>query len=222
MTKKTNSKAAPQKTSSDKPNVGKTPPDKTAPSAPTTLAEPMFAIGLDDKDKPRGARFAKYNDQLVSAVLDLGLSFVIEPSPAFAEAAKKLPEGRHYSSGKAFIPDIKQSLLDELIGLLAKDGDTSHAYRLETKPKVGADGKPEPRCTSPITSGLPRSWDEVNVGHMVVAHESPEDGWWEAIVIKREDDILTLRFRDAPKLPIFTRHVMTVALVNPGPLASVT
>jgi hypothetical protein len=35
-------------------------------------------------------------------------------------------------------------------------------------------------------------------------------------VIKREDDILTLRYRDAPKLPTFIRHVTTVALVNPG------
>ena len=39
------------------------------------------------------------------------------------------------------------------------------------------------------------------------------------MVIKREDDILTLRYRDAPKLPTFIRHVTTVALVNPGPLA---
>jgi hypothetical protein len=46
--------------------------------------------------------------------------------------------------------------------------------------------------------------------------KSPDEGWWEAVVIKREDDILTLRYRDAPKLPTFIRHVNTVALVNPG------
>jgi hypothetical protein len=72
---------------------------------------------------------------------------------------------------------------------------------------------------SPITSGLPRSWEAIDVGHMVLAHESPVDGWWEAVVIKREDDILTLRYRDAPKLPTFIRHLSTVALVNPGLIA---
>lgn len=193
---------------------------KKTEKATTPASGPMFAVGLDEKGKPRGARFAKYTDRLVSAVLDMGLSFVIEPSPAFADAAKKLPEGRHYSSGKAFIPNIKQALLDELVAIVGQQGDTSQAYRIEDRSKFsdGATAGEPVRCVSPITSGLPRSWDTVNVGHMVLAHESPDDGWWEAVVIKREDDILTLRYRDAPKLPIFIRHVTTVALVNPGPL----
>jgi hypothetical protein len=194
---------------------------KTA-KAPAAASEPMFAFGLDEKSKPRGARFTQYNDQLVSAVLDMGLNFVIAPSPAFADAAKKLPEGRHYASGKAFIGNIRQALLDELVAIVRQPGDTSQAYRLEEKPNAASGGSASEapvRCASPITSGLPRSWDAVNVGHMVLAHASPDDGWWEAVVIRREDDILTLRYRDAPKLPTFIRHVTTVALVNPGPLA---
>jgi hypothetical protein len=51
---------------------------------------------------------------------------------------------------------------------------------------------------------------------MVLVHESPADGWWEATVLKREDEILTLRFRDYPKQPTFIRHINAVALVNPG------
>jgi hypothetical protein len=72
------------------------------------------------------------------------------------------------------------------------------------------------RCVSPVTSGLPRSWESIAVGHMMLVHESPSDGWWEATVLKREDEILTLRFRDYPKQPTFIRHINTVALVNPG------
>jgi len=40
------------------------------------------------------------------------------------------------------------------------------------------------RGVSPVTSALPRSWEEIAVGHMVLVHESPA-GWWEATVLKR-------------------------------------
>jgi hypothetical protein len=51
---------------------------------------------------------------------------------------------------------------------------------------------------------------------MVLLHESPEEGWWEGIVIEREDDLLTLQLRDFPKQGTFVRHIDTVALVNPA------
>jgi hypothetical protein len=178
---------------------------------PATTPVPLFIVGLDNKGKPRGARFAQVDDRVVNVALDMNLGAVVKASPAFAEAAKKLPAGRLLATGKAFIPEIKQALHDELFAILRQSGDSSEAYKLE-KPKPAG----EVRCTSPITSGLPRSWDEIDVGHMVLAHEGYDDGWWEAVVVKREDDILTLRYRDAPKLPLFIRHVNTVALVNPG------
>ena len=200
--------------------MGKQQQDKKPAAAPDKL----FVFGMDDKGKPRGARFAQHNDRVVNAALDLSLNAVKVASPAFAEAAKKLPEGRLYASGKAFIPNVKQSLHDELVSILRQPGDTSEAYKFTHPPGQPPNGPSEApvRCVSPITSGLPRSWDAIDVGHMVLAHESPDDGWWEALVIKREDDILTLRYRDAPKLPTFIRHVTTVALVNPGPLAEQT
>ena len=181
--------------------------EKTAPAP-----DQLFIIGIDAKGKPRGARFAQKDDRVVNAALDMNLGAVISASSAFAEIAKKLPVGRLYASGKAFIPDIKRALHDELLAILSQPGDTSEAYKLEHRKTA------ETPCTSPITSGLPKSWDEIDVGHMVLAHEGYEDGWWETVVVWREEDILTLSYRDAPKLPVFMRHVNTVALVNPGPL----
>ncbi|MFL6464639.1 MAG: hypothetical protein ACJ73N_09560 [Bryobacteraceae bacterium] len=72
-------------------------------------------------------------------------------------------------------------------------------------------------CISPTIAGLPRSWEDVGIGHMVLVHESPEDGWFEAVVVHRDEEVLTLRFRDYPKQPTFVRHISAVALVNPGP-----
>jgi hypothetical protein len=39
-------------------------------------------------------------------------------------------------------------------------------------------------------------------------------GWWQAIVIERNGDMLTLRFRDYPKLPKFSRHRAAVVLIS--------
>lgn len=95
----------------------------------------MYALGLDETGSPCGARFARYNTAMTSDVLDLGLRFIIFPSSGFAEAAKKLPMGRHYASGKMSVPKIKKALLDELLSILMQPGETSHAYRLEKRPK---------------------------------------------------------------------------------------
>jgi hypothetical protein len=68
----------------------------------------------------------------------------------------------------------------------------------------------------PAAHGLPRTWDEIAPGHLVIAQESLENGWWEAIILDRKDDVFTLRFRDYPQLPKFFRHRSAIALMNPA------
>jgi hypothetical protein len=46
----------------------------------------------------------------------------------------------------------------------------------------------------------------------VIAHESAIEGWWEAIVLARDGDMLTLKWRDYDQ-PNVTRHVGSVALL---------
>ncbi|MBI3699185.1 MAG: hypothetical protein HY242_01890 [Afipia sp.] len=175
---------------------------------------PVYVYGLDENGKPRGARFPEHRDNIVSAAMDMGCRIVIDATPEFSGIATKLPAGRIYSSGKAFLPNIRKDLLEKLmaagkgISIAKSKGGNGAAH-----PDPGGSS-----TRSPITSGLPRSWDAIDAGHMVLIHESPEDGWWEAVVQVRDGEILTLRFRDYPKQPTFVRHINTVALVNPGPL----
>jgi hypothetical protein len=49
---------------------------------------------------------------------------------------------------------------------------------------------------------------------LVVAQDSIEDGWFEAVVTKRDGDTLTLRWRDYPSQPEFVRAIKAVALLN--------
>ncbi len=95
---------------------------------------------------------------------------------------------------------IRQSLYSQIIVELA----------VEPQAAVGKD-----QDELPVATGLPRTWDEIAPGHLVIAQENLEYGWWEAVVIGRDGDMLTLRFRDYPKLPKFFRHRNAIALMSP-------
>jgi hypothetical protein len=179
----------------------------------------LFVFGLDENGKPRGARFNEIKDDVVTAALDMKCWVVVDPlTPAeFVPLGMKLPVGRLYASGRAFIPPIRRDLYDKLFATKGKDAGFLQTEKIEGAASSGDASSPKVACVSPMTSGLPRSWDSVGVGHMVLIHESPADGWWEAVVVQREDEVLTLRFRDYPKQPTFVRHISTIALVNPGP-----
>jgi hypothetical protein len=167
------------------------------------LSSALFVLGYDDEQKPRGARFVDANPNLVSKAAELmDLNVYEATSGDLAEVAKKLPVGRLYSTGKGFVPNIRQTLYSDIVAALAI---TPSAAR----------GKDQDFPS--VASGLPTTWDEIGPGHLVIAQESAENGWWEAICIKADGNMLTLRFRDYPKLPKFARHKTAVALVCPEP-----
>src|SRR6185437_15216862 len=131
----------------------------------------------------------------------MGLNVYEAANEDLLALAKKLPTGRLYSNGKGFVPNIRQNLYSALIANLAQAPEAALAKE---------DEAPLPQ----IASGLPRNWDEIAPGHLVIAQETLEHGWWEAIVLNRNGDMLDLRFRDYPKLPRFVRHRSAVALIS--------
>jgi hypothetical protein len=190
----------------------------------------VYVLGLDANGKPRGARFPELKDNIASAAMDMNCRVLIsQPAPVTA-LAMKLPVGRVIGSGKVvrlFVPNVRRELYDQILEAARIAAEQSEAEvkaagaeqsaAITALKEQASAALAEVRTVSPVTSGLPRSWESIAVGHMVLVHESPADGWWEATVLKREDEILTLRFRDYPKQPTFIRHINTVALVNPGP-----
>jgi hypothetical protein len=64
---------------------------------------------------------------------------------------------------------------------------------------------------------LPRNWQEIGIGDLVVAQESLVDGWYDAIVIEAANDMLTLRWRDYPRERKIVRHRFRVGLLYPIP-----
>jgi hypothetical protein len=196
---------------------------KKADKASNSPNTQMFVYGLDETGKPKGARFQATETEKVSPVVAaMKLQSFQTGSEEVTSLGMKLPVGRIYARGKAFIPNIKRELYDKILGAL---GSTK-----EGQPK--AEGMP-PAATSdvglalapvetegnlpPLASGLPRNWESIAAGNMILAHAGPGEGWWECLVLARDGEILTLRYRDYPKVPKFDRHISTIALINPRP-----
>ena len=175
---------------------------KATAATKESASAPLIVLGYDENHKPRAARYPAKDAELVAKAAQLMDLKVYEAvSEDLAALAKKLPVGRLYGNGRGFVPNIRQSLYSEIIVTLAGE------------PQATAVGKDQDG--PPVATGLPRTWDEIAPGHLVIAQEALDYGWWEAIVIGRNDDMFTLRFRDYPKLPKFVRHRNAIALMSP-------
>ena len=162
---------------------------------------PLIVLGYDENHKPRAARFPATDAALVAKAAQLmDLRVYAAVTEDLAALAKKLPEGRLYGNGRGFVPNVRQSLYSEIISTLA----------VEPQAAVGKD-----QDELPVATGLPRTWDDIAPGHLVLAQEALDYGWWEAIVLGRAGDMFTLRYRDYPKLPKFVRHRTAIALMSP-------
>ena len=171
-----------------------------AKSADATDTKFLIVLGYDEDQKPRAARFPAADANLVTKAAQLmDLKVYEATTEELAALAKRLPVGRLYSNGKGFVPNVRQTLYSQIIVELAAQPQAA----------IGKDND-----DLPVATGLPRTWDEIAPGHLVIAQEALEYGWWEAIVIARNGDMLTLRFRDYPKLPKFARHRAAVALIS--------
>jgi hypothetical protein len=168
--------------------------------------DPAFVVyGVDADKKPRAARFDNSHPELVAKAAELmGLKLYEVRSPTVAALAKRLPIGRLYANGNGFVPSVKKDLYATLAGVIAAasgNGGTDGAG--------GAAGKD-------ASPGLPRSWDEIAPGHLVIASEGPGNGWWDAVVVDVNGDMLTLHWRDFPWQPDVVQHRSSVALIKPA------
>ena len=112
-----------------------------------------------------------------------------------------------YSTGRGFVPPVGRSLYDKLVEQL----------------KLAGQPVPEPEPTDvavPAAPGLPASWDDIAVGHMVIADEGQP--WCAAIVLARDGDMLTLKWRDYPRSQTCCGTPVSVALLKPGPVSRLT
>jgi len=168
-------------------------------------APDLIVLGRDEAGKPRAARFPASQSSLVAkGAKAMNLTVCTAEGAALAELAKKLPSGQLYATGRGFVPSVGRNLYVKIVEQLNLTG------QLVAGEIDDSDEQPAP--------GSPASWDDIAVGHMVIAHEDAINGWWEAIVLTRDGDMLTLKWRDYPWQPSVRRHADSVALLKPGPV----
>jgi hypothetical protein len=177
-----------------------------ASTVETLYTAPVILFGIDGRGKPKAARFRKDHAGLaVKAAGQLQLQVLANDNPTVAEIAARLPVGRVHATGRAFVPFIPRDLYDKLIAV-ASNGN---GYQ-------SAAASQSPSNPSGSTPNLPESWDKIGLGDLVVAQESPEDGWYVAIVIESNGDMFTLRWRDYPRERRFARHRHRIGLMYPS------
>jgi hypothetical protein len=176
----------------------------------------VILYGLDEKEKPRAARFGPDHASLaLKAAHLMGLTVCDLDTSDLAEIAQKLPAGRLYANGRGFVPNVRPALYAKLV-----DAVTKHKPAPETKRPDPAPPQPAPTpALKPVPTlgqAYPRDWSEITVGHLVLARDHEAGGWWEAIVVGIAGDMITLRWRDYPSHPKSIQHRSAVALLKPG------
>jgi hypothetical protein len=186
--------AKPRSAKRTRPASQTTPIKKSAPTKPPAKA--YILAGADEYAKPRAARFSGEDPALLAKAAEVMHLRLIEiTEPEVAEIAALLPAGRLHANGKGLVPYVKGAVYSELL----------FAALAPLPPQINAD---------PLPQDLPRTWDDLAPGHLVIAKESLELGWWEAVVIERTGDLVTIKYRDYPQYPPLVRHRSVIALIG--------
>jgi hypothetical protein len=181
----------------------------------------VVLFGLDETGKPRGARFSgEHIDLAPKAAGLMNLTICYVNSAELAMIAQQLPVGRIHANGRGLVPNVRLDLYDKLIEAskppMKTDSENQGTGKPADNPTETSVPNSAPPSSTPGVVQYPRDWDDVSVGHLVIAQASFEERWWEAIVIAREGDMLTMRWRDYPGYPKLVQHRTAVALLKPG------
>jgi Agenet domain len=113
------------------------------------------------------------------------------------------------------VPNVRGDIYAKLLAAAGAPASVTQSSTLTLRGAQSNGGGAKTK--KPAQDRLPKDWDAIAPGHLVVAQETVEDGWYDAIVLEQNGDMLTLRWRDYPRQRRFTRHYRTLALLCPTP-----
>jgi hypothetical protein len=197
-----------------RPQASTAPP--LSPAAPKADATKVILVGLDDQGRPHASWFDEEQADAAAVAADLmGMALLETRHQDVADIAERLPKGKLFESGKAFLPYVKRPVYDQLAVHLDEDYLVSTAARIEAAQAAAAEGYAK-ASKGEVPPRQPEDWSKLTVGDLVLAADDPADGWFDAEVLELlADDRLRLRWRDYADLPDFTRGIIEIALLHP-------
>ncbi|HEV7437167.1 MAG TPA: hypothetical protein VGO22_20230 [Pseudorhizobium sp.] len=189
------------------------PASNAAPASPANDGGPaIIVLGRDDAGKSHASWFDAGEAELArKAAGRMGMAALSVATDELRGLAGRLPHGRVFASGKAFVPFVKGEVYGQLVTHLS--GAEKERFQTAEASKV-SEVPPTGKAAEPLD--LPSDWSKIKVGSVVVACESKDEGWWVALVTQISgEDLYTLRWRDFPGQPVIVRKRKHVALLHP-------
>lgn len=181
----------------------------------------VLLVGLDDQGKPHASWFEKNQADAAAVAADImGMALLDVTTDELSAIATKLPRGKLFESGKAFVPFVKRTVYDQLATYFDEEFLASTAARVEAAQAAAAEGYAK-ASKGEVPPRQPEDWSKIVVGDLVLAEDAPSEGWFEAEVIEQAaNEQFRLKWRDWPDLPNFTRGITDIALLHPKHVAA--
>jgi hypothetical protein len=187
----------------------------------------IVVLGRDDAAKAHASSFTA--DQMLqarAAAAAMGFMALPVTTDEQRDLAMRLPAGKIFGSGKAFVPFVKAELYDQLIAQVPLADQVKRPLRLvkatddaTSEAEGGGDQLP---AANPGASGkappltTPADWSSLKPGSVVLATETVDEGWWPAVVLAVNGHLISLRWRDVEGLPSVVRPLTELALLHPS------
>ena len=216
-----------------------TPPSATMSLTAVTSRQalvppvPLILWGRNERGQPHGSRFDDHQlADVEQAARLMGFRLVAAETDGLRSLGAKLPAGRIFSSGKAFVPFIRGELYDRLVAATGTP-EMPLPRKASARPAeggpiagggqgrgAGGGGAGEP--PAPVTKQAPADWSKIEIGSLVLAKgDDGDDGYYAAKVISvGTDDKLSCVWANYPDLPRFMRPRKTLALLHPEATAT--
>lgn len=182
---------------------------------PVTLPHPVIILGRDDNGKAHASFFpATDHSSAEQAAQLMGMLALKADRDEIRAFLPKLPKGKLFDSGKAFVPFVKQDLYREIAAHLP-EGEREKAEQVRvTADAAAGDGGEGGDVT---TYELPEDWASLKVGHLMLAKEGAGGPWYEAVIVAvYGNDSVRLRWRDYDDEAPFTRRLAELAMLHPA------
>ncbi|MEO5324279.1 hypothetical protein PV773_13255 [Mesorhizobium sp. CC13] len=193
-----------------------------APLSPA-VAPALILLGRDDAGKAHASWFdGEDAAPAKDAARLMGMAALPVEGDELRDLAIRLPKGKLFTSGRAFVPFVKGETFERLLNhlpeplkarpvMISRPAKASEKGTGDSAPSDAEKSMPErPAATRP------EDWSKIAVGSMVLAREGKDDGYFEARVVEViGEGVFRLSWRDWLDYPPFTRKAEQIALLHP-------